>query len=47
MGTAFGSSLFGLGGSLILGFLDLHPSQAKIDFITKLKRNYLKIQNFL
>ena len=33
MGTAFSSSLFGLGGSLILGFLDLQCS--KIDFIMR------------
>lgn len=29
MGTAFSSSLFGLGGSLILGFLDLNAGQAQ------------------
>jgi hypothetical protein len=29
MGTAFSSSLFGLGGSLIVGFLDLQASQAQ------------------
>jgi uncharacterized membrane protein len=29
MGTAFASSLFGLSGSLILGFLDLQTSQAQ------------------
>ena len=32
MGTAFSSSLFGLGGSLILGFLDLQASQAQNQF---------------
>ena len=32
MGTAFSSSLFGLGGSLILGFLDLQTSQAQNRF---------------
>jgi len=32
MGTAFSSSLFGLGGSLILGFLDLQSSQAQNRF---------------
>ena len=34
MGTAFSSSLFGLGGSLILGFLDLQSSQAQNRFFT-------------
>jgi hypothetical protein len=32
MGTAFGSSLFGLAGSLVLGFLDLQASQAQNSF---------------
>jgi len=32
MGTAFASSLFGLAGSLILGFLDLQASQAQNRF---------------
>jgi hypothetical protein len=32
MGTAFGSSLFGLAGSLILGFLDLQAGQAQNTF---------------
>ena len=32
MGTAFSSSLFGLGGSLILGFLDLQLGQAQNRF---------------
>jgi hypothetical protein len=32
MGTAFSSSLFGLAGSLILGFLDLQASQAQNSF---------------
>ena len=31
-GTAFSSSLFGLGGSLILGFLDLQAGQAQNRF---------------
>ena len=34
MGTAFSSSLFGLGGSLIIGFLDLQASQAQNRFYT-------------
>ena len=32
MGTAFGSSLFGLAGSLVLGFLDLQANQAQNSF---------------
>jgi hypothetical protein len=32
MGTAFGSSLFGLAGSLVLGFLDLQATQAQNSF---------------
>jgi len=32
MGTAFGSSLFGLAGSLVLGFLDLQAGQAQNQF---------------
>ena len=32
MGTAFSSSLFGLAGSLVLGFLDLQASQAQNRF---------------
>lgn len=37
MGTAFSSSLFGLTGSLILGFLDLQTSQAQNAFYTDLE----------
>jgi hypothetical protein len=37
MGTAFSSSLFGLSGSLILGFLDLQASQAQNAFYTDLE----------
>ncbi|MEQ8178159.1 MAG: hypothetical protein RIC52_12095 [Amphiplicatus sp.] len=37
MGTAFSSSLFGLGGSLIVGFLDLQASQAQGRFYTDLE----------
>src|SRR5690606_17648226 len=37
MGTAFSSSLFGLTGSLILGFLDLQASQAQNAFYTDLE----------
>lgn len=37
MGIAFSSSLFGLAGSLILGFLDLQMSQAQNRFYTDLE----------
>lgn len=37
MGTAFGSSLFGLAGSLVLGFLDLQASQAQNGFLDELE----------
>ncbi|MBI1391878.1 MAG: hypothetical protein GC152_03965 [Alphaproteobacteria bacterium] len=37
MGTAFSSSLFGLGGSLIVGFLDLQAGQAQGRFYSDLE----------
>ncbi len=37
MGTAFGSSLFGLAGALILGFLDLQAGQAQDRFFNELE----------
>ena len=37
MGTAFSSSLFGLGGSLALGFLDLQAGQAQNAFFNQLE----------
>ncbi len=37
MGTAFSSSLFGLGGSLALGFLELQASQAQNRFYNELE----------
>lgn len=37
MGTAFSSSLFGLSGSLILGFLDLQSGRAQNRFYTELE----------
>ena len=37
MGTAFSSSLFGLGGSLVIGFLDLQAGQAQNRFYTDLE----------
>ncbi|MCT8997924.1 MotA/TolQ/ExbB proton channel family protein [Chelativorans intermedius] len=40
MGTAFSSSLFGLSGSLILGFLDLQAGRAQ-------NRFYIELENWL
>ena len=40
MGTAFSSSLFGLAGSLVLGFLDLQSGQAQ-------NRFYIELENWL
>jgi hypothetical protein len=37
MGTAFGTSLFGLAGSLVLGFLDLQAGQAQNRFFNELE----------
>ena len=37
MGISFSSSLFGLAGSLVLGFLDLQTSQAQNRFYTNLE----------
>jgi hypothetical protein len=37
MGISFSSSLFGLAGSLVLGFLDLQMSQAQNRFYTQLE----------
>jgi hypothetical protein len=37
MGTAFSASLFGLAGSLILGFLDLQAGQAQTRFYNELE----------
>jgi hypothetical protein len=37
MGTAFSSSLFGLSGSLILGFLDLQATQAQNSFYNEME----------
>ena len=36
MGAAFGSSLFGLGGSLVLGFLDIQAGHAQNRFFNSL-----------
>ena len=37
MGTAFASSLFGLGGSLVIGFLDLQASRAQNRFFNEIE----------
>jgi hypothetical protein len=37
MGIAFSSSLFGLGGSLVLGFLDLQANRAQNEFMDDLE----------
>jgi hypothetical protein len=37
MGTAFSASLFGLAGSLVLGFLDLQATQAQNAFYNELE----------
>jgi hypothetical protein len=37
MGTAFSSSLFGLAGSLILGFIDLQANQAQNSFYNEME----------
>jgi len=37
MGTAFSSSLFGLGGSLVLGFLDIQASHAQNRFFNEME----------
>ncbi|MBV8166929.1 MAG: flagellar motor protein MotA [Alphaproteobacteria bacterium] len=37
MGTAFGASLFGLAGSLVLGFLDIQAGQAQNRFYNELE----------
>lgn len=43
MGTAFSSSLFGLSGSLVLGFLDLQSGRAQTRFYTELE-NWLSTE---
>ena len=49
MGTAFSSSLFGLGGSLILGFLDLQSGQAQNRFYNEIEEKlamFTKLTSF-
>lgn len=45
MGTAFSSSLFGLSGSLVLGFLDLQSGRAQNRFYTELENWLSSITN--
>ena len=47
MGTAFSSSLFGLGGSLILGFLDLQSSQAQNRFYNEVEEKLSQHTKFI
>ncbi len=46
MGTAFSSSLFGLGGSLILGFLDLQSNQAQNRFYNEIEEKLAERTKF-
>ena len=46
MGTAFSSSLFGLGGSLILGFLDLKSNQAQNRFYNEIEEKLAERTKF-
>lgn len=43
MGTAFSSSIFGLAGSLVLGFLDLQTTQAQNRFYTEVEDWFVSI----
>ncbi|WP_306118763.1 MULTISPECIES: MotA/TolQ/ExbB proton channel family protein [unclassified Roseitalea] len=45
MGTAFSSSLFGLSGSLVLGFLDLQAGRAQNRFYTELENWLSSVTN--
>lgn len=45
MGTAFSSSLFGLAGSLCLGFIDLQNNRAQNNFISILEDKMIKNNN--
>ncbi len=42
MGTAFGCSLFGLSGSLILGFLNINQKKVADDFLDKIEEYLVK-----
>ncbi len=45
MGTAFSTSLFGLAGSLCLGFVDLQGNRAQNDFINMLETKVLNVKS--
>jgi hypothetical protein len=47
MGTAFSSSLFGLGGSLVLGFLDLQAGHAQNRFFNGLEEWLSGVTQFI
>ncbi len=47
MGTAFSSSLFGLGGSLILGFLDIQAGHAQNRFFNDLEEWLSGVTRFI
>jgi hypothetical protein len=47
MGTAFSSSLFGLGGSLILGFLDIQAGHAQNRFYDGLEEWLTGVTNLV
>jgi len=47
MGTAFSSSLFGLGGSLVLGFLDLQAAHAQNRFFNGLEEWLSGVTRFI
>jgi len=47
MGTAFSSSLFGLGGSLVLGFLDLQAGHAQNRFFNELEEWLSGVTNLI
>ena len=46
MGTAFSSSLFGLSGSLCLGFIDLQGNRAQNEFLQSLEKAITRYNNF-
>ncbi len=47
MGTAFSSSLFGLGGSLVLGFLDIQAGHAQNRFYDGLEEWLAGVTNLV
>jgi len=47
MGTAFSSSLFGLGGSMVLGFVDLQAGHAQNRFFNGLEEWLSEVTQFI